>query len=325
LRFAAVIVAVVAALLLIGSAVLYYSLAANIRNNVEGDFATDTAQSRYESATIGRMRAEILLADVGVLVVVGGGGFLLARRSLRPVRRNVEAQRQFVANASHELRTPLAIMKADIDVALDDPDDAPGHVETLRGNLIEVDRMTRLVDDMLVLSLMDAHQESIHPVETDLTLLLAGTVDAMRAFGVTRGVDLTLTSEPALGVWCDAEQLERAFANLIKNAVEHSRRGGVVDVTCHRSDKRGFVVVRDHGEGIAGQDLPHVFERYFRADLSRSRARGGGGLGLPIARLIVRRHHGDIVVDSTPGEGTSVTVSLPRAAPSSSLHPSRVR
>jgi signal transduction histidine kinase len=318
-------VAVVAALLLIGSAVLYYSLASNIRNNVEGDFASDAAQSKYESTTIGRMRDDILLADVGVLVVVGGGGFLLARRSLRPIRRNVEAQRQFVANASHELRTPLAIMKADIDVALDDPDDATGHVETLKGNLVEVDRMTRLVDDMLMLSLMDAHQEITHPVETDLTALLGSTVDTMRALSVTRGVDLTLTSESTLCVSCDADQVERVFANLIKNAVEHSPRGSVVDVTCHRSDKRAVVVVRDHGEGIDGEDLPHIFERYFRADRSRSRARGGGGLGLPIARLIVLRHHGDIVVDSAPAEGTSVTVSLPLAGPSSSLHPSRVR
>jgi signal transduction histidine kinase len=321
LRFAIVVVAIVAVVLLAGSAALFRSLAANVRANTEGNFATDAAQTAFEKATITRVRDEVLLADAAILLVVAGGGLLFARQALKPVRRNLEVQRQFVANASHELRTPLAVMRADIDVALDDRGDVVGHAATLESNLAEVDRMTRLVDDMLTLSRIDARQEDLHLFEVNLAALLTRTVAKMRTFAATRGVGLTLSCERDAPVRCDDEQLERAFANLIKNAIEHSGPVATVDVSCCTPYRRVVVTVSDRGSGIEERDLPHIFERYYRADTS---GRGGSGLGLPIARSIVRAHGGEIAVASAPGQGTTVTVALPAVPRSSFLHGRRV-
>jgi signal transduction histidine kinase len=151
-RLAAFFVAAIALLLLVVSFALYFSFTANIRSNVEGNFATERAQNAFVARTVDHMRAEILLVDGAVLVLVSGAGFLLARRTLRPIQRNLEAQKRFVSNASHDLRTPLAVIKANLEIAQRYGAQADDRDVAVSSSLEEVDRMGRMVEDMLTLS-----------------------------------------------------------------------------------------------------------------------------------------------------------------------------
>jgi len=298
------------------SIVLYQSLAANIGNNVEGDFESDQAQSAFTARTVGHMRNELLLVDGVVLVMVCGAGFVLARRILRPIQRNLDAQKRFVSYVSHDLRSPLSVMKADLEIARRHGGRAGEHDAAVAGGLAEVERMSRMVEDMLMLSRIDARQAEVHLSVVDLSVLLDQIVAKMQPLANADGVEVTLRSDRDLNAFCDADNLERAVVNVLRNAVQHSPPGHAVEVDAARAQRKVEVAVSDTGAGIAPADLPHIFERHYRADPARAGQGGGSGLGLAIAQWIVQRHGGTIAARSTVGEGTTVTLSLPLAGAS---------
>jgi signal transduction histidine kinase len=294
---AAFFVAAIALLLLVVSFALYFSFTANIRSNVEGNFATERAQNAFVARTVDHMRAEILLVDGAVLVLVSGAGFLLARRTLRPIQRNLEAQKRFVSNASHDLRTPLAVIKANLEIAQRYGAQADDRDVAVSSSLEEVDRMGRMVEDML-------------------TQLLARIVEKMQPLAAGEAVRLDLVADADLNALCDADHVERALVNVVRNAVQHSPSGSTVEIGATRAHDRVEVAIHDRGPGIDGDDLPHVFEPYYRAGEARSPGRGNSGLGLAITWWIVEQHGGTIDVSSAPGLGTAVMVSLPLAGAS---------
>jgi signal transduction histidine kinase len=313
---AAFFVAAVALLLTVVSFVLYFSFAANIRSNVEGNFVNEQAQSDFVVGTVGRMRDQILLVDGAVLVLVSGVGFLLARRTLRPIQRNLEAQKRFISNASHDLRTPLAVIKANLEIAQRYGAQADDRDIAVSSSLEEVDRMSRMVEDMLTLSRIDARQEELRFSVVDLSQLLARIVEKMRPLAAGDGVTLDLDADADLNALCDADHVQRALVNVVRNAVQHSPSGGVVEIGATRARDRVEVAIHDRGPGIDGDDLPRIFEPYFRASEARPPGRGNSGLGLAITWWIVEKHGGTIDVSSASGLGTAVLVSLPLAGPS---------
>jgi len=304
LRLTAVFFALILLLLLGVSVVLYASLAQNLRNNVEGNFETDQAQNAFTERTVRQMRNELLLVDGVVLIVVTGAGFVVARRVLKPIRRNLESQKRFVSNVSHDLRTPLAVLRTDLELAARHTAQPGEHDAAVAGGLAEVERMDRMVADMLTLSRIDARQEELRFSVVDLSLLLAGIVAKMQPLANAGGVTVALTSSGDLNVFCDADHLERAVVNVLRNAVQHSPPESTVEVRAERVGRRVEVAIADTGDGIAPADLPHVFERHYRGDSARVRERGGSGLGLAIAQWIVRRHSGTITAASVVGKGT---------------------
>jgi signal transduction histidine kinase len=315
-RLAAFFVAAIALLLLVVSFALYFSFTANIRSNVEGNFATERAQNAFVARTVDHMRAEILLVDGAVLVLVSGAGFLLARRTLRPIQRNLEAQKRFVSNASHDLRTPLAVIKANLEIAQRYGAQADDRDVAVSSSLEEVDRMGRMVEDMLTLSRIDARQEELRFSVVDLSQLLARIVEKMQPLAAGEAVRLDLVADADLNALCDADHVERALVNVVRNAVQHSPSGSTVEIGATRAHDRVEVAIHDRGPGIDGDDLPHVFEPYYRAGEARSPGRGNSGLGLAITWWIVEQHGGTIDVSSAPGLGTAVMVSLPLAGAS---------
>jgi two-component system OmpR family sensor kinase len=224
-----------------------------------------------------------------------------------------DRMRRFVADASHELRTPLTSVRGLAEFSLQQGTDA-SPAELLRLMTLihtEATRMGRLVEDLLMLAQFDQDR----PVDrrpVDLSSIAARTVLAARLIQPDRPI--TLHADAPVIVDGDAERLRQVADNLIGNALQHTPRGSPITVTVQDQAGRAQLSVADHGPGLTADQAAHVFERFYRTDRARSRARGGTGLGLSIAAALIAAHDGTITVGSQPGRGAAFTVSLPLAA-----------
>ncbi len=222
------------------------------------------------------------------------------------------SQQQFVADASHELRNPLAIIRTNIEVALSDPD---ATVEDLRQTLLVVkrssDRMARLVDDLLALARRQTPTLSREPV--DVGGIVAEASEEFVAPAETRGITLDRAIARGVVVLGDADILKRAVTNLLENAVRLAPAGSSVRLATGSEDGKVWISVADEGPGIAAEDQPKVFDRFWRADKARARADGGTGLGLAIVRQIAELHGGQVTLRSRVGVGSTFVIWLPAA------------
>jgi heavy metal sensor kinase len=219
--------------------------------------------------------------------------------------------RRFTADASHELRMPLAAIRVEAEVALGKPLTVEQHQELLGSILEECGRLARLIDQLLALAREDAGGPRPEPAPVDLAALVAGVVETMRPLAEARGVALRHDPDGPLRVRGEDARLRQVFFNLLDNAIKYTPEGGAVAVGLGEAGGEAVVTVRDTGVGISAEHLSHVFDRFYRVDKARSRAEGGAGLGLSIARKIVTDHGGRIELTSTPGQGTTCTVALP--------------
>jgi two-component system, OmpR family, phosphate regulon sensor histidine kinase PhoR len=234
-------------------------------------------------------------------------------------QKNLEAVRKdFVANVSHELRTPLSIIKGYIETLVDGHRDMP--VEDRERFLLTVQRHTErlnsLLDDLLTLSRL----ESINPGLRRETAALSGIFSSLsedyQARPATTGRQLTFSIDPAVGdLLIDPLKVTQVFENLVDNALKYTPPGTHIEVTARLRELEVEACVRDNGPGIPAEDLPHIFERFYRVDKGRSREKGGTGLGLSIVKHIVQLHGGRVWVESTLGQGTAFYLSLPRRMP----------
>jgi heavy metal sensor kinase len=220
-------------------------------------------------------------------------------------------QRQFTADASHELRTPLTAMKGQVEVALSRPREAAAYREVLQAVNEEVDRLIRLVGSLLTLAKADAGQIPIACEAVNLGELITAAVEQVRPVARQRHLELRVEHGPDVTLEADEDLLLQLLLNLLDNAVKYTPAGGQVTVGWNVDGRHIDLRIRDTGIGIASEHLPHVFDRFYRADKARSRAEGGAGLGLSICRWIAEAHGGSISVQSAPGKGTTFTVRLP--------------
>jgi len=216
-----------------------------------------------------------------------------------------------VSDASHELRTPLSVARSTIDAALvkdRTPDQYRKALDELREDL---DRMGAMIEDLLLMARLDEAPPAKEAETFDVADLIEELAAPFGADAARQCGSLVLDLSPAR-IRGDRAQVRRLFSNLLDNAVRHGPPGGTVSVTISQQDA-GTVEVRVHDEGgrIPAAALPHLFDRFYRADQSRARATGGVGLGLSIAKEIALRHDGDILVASSPEHGTCFTVRLP--------------
>lgn len=241
----------------------------------------------------------------------------LLEQSAAARQRAESARRDLLAAVSHDLRTPLASLRllneALIDGVIDDPATMTRYLTTMRG---QIDRLSELIDDLFELARIDAGalQLDLQPVAPGD--LISDTLEGLRPQAAARGI--ILEGEAAAGldvVPMAAQKVERVIANLVTNAIRHTPNGGQVTVTARPETGAAGVLfeVRDTGEGIAAEDLPHVFERFYRGEKSRSRNTGGAGLGLAIAQGVVKAHGGRIWIESAPGQGTRIAFVIPSA------------
>ncbi len=228
------------------------------------------------------------------------------------LRAAYDRQARFTADASHELRTPLAVIRAQTDLALRRPRSADEYRKSLEACTRAAGRMAELVDSLLLLAATDAGRLELTRVPVDLAAIArdaaVGLAPLAEERQVTVQVDLHSSFIPA-----DGPRLAQVATNLLSNAIRYNRSPGQVRLTVTTVDGHATMTVVDTGVGIPAADLPHLFERFYRADAARSRDTGGSGLGLSICQGIVRAHGGTLTVDSVPDQGTRVTVELPAA------------
>jgi signal transduction histidine kinase len=250
-------------------------------------------------------------AAAAALLLVVAGGWFLVRKSTAPVELTIEHMRRFMADAAHELRTPLTILRSRAEIALQQSRAVGEYEQTLRGIELDARRLGTIVDDLLILARADAGERPIAHERVfldDLTLDAAG---AARVVAQAKGVELELEEFGEAPVDGDPTLLRQLVMILLDNAVKFTARGGSVRVRVGESSDRPTLVVEDTGIGISAEQLPHVFERFYRGDPARSRGNGsvdGAGLGLSIAKWIADAHNAEISVSSEPGAGTRVSV-----------------
>lgn len=223
---------------------------------------------------------------------------------------DIQKKTRFAADASHELRTPLTIILGYLEFALSQPTTTVATRETLEACLRAARRMKSLIEQLLLLARADAGKLAPDRVTFDLGAVVEECVDLLAPLAKEKQVALQTALKP-LELQGDPALLSQVVINLVTNAIQHNRQGGSVRITLMHSHDQLFLAVTDTGPGIEAAALPHIFERFYRADAARSRQSGGAGLGLAISQSIVRAHGGELTVASVEGEGTTFTVVLP--------------
>jgi len=218
-------------------------------------------------------------------------------------------QKQFTADASHELRTPLAVLISETQTALSRERASAEYRETITACLDTAQQMRRLTESLLELARLDAGHEQLQRVELDLAAAARGCIERLRPLAAERGIQIHADLVPAM-ILGNSDQVSQVITNLVSNAIHYNKPNGEIRVSTRVENDAAILSVADTGIGIEAADMPHIFERFYRADKSRSRAEGRSGLGLAISRAIVEAHGGDIHVRSTSGNGSEFVVTL---------------
>lgn len=295
----------------LGAPMLVLSQPAN--DGIEPPYVVQVAVDRTaQLRTLEGLAIVLAVAGFAAVAVAAAFGWLYAGRALVPVRESLRRQRELAADASHELRTPLAVIRGNVELlraggatAAETRDGGPGPLEEIDA---EVDRLTELVDQLLLLARADSDALELDRVPTDLAAEAADAVESLGPVAAAAGVELSLDVAPAPIVG-DPLRLRQLAAILVDNAIRHASSGGRVWVVAGTAEAGwARLVVSDDGPGIRAEDLPHVFDRFWRAADAPS---GGAGLGLAIARWIAEAHDGTIGASSPVGGGARFEVRLP--------------
>jgi heavy metal sensor kinase len=230
-------------------------------------------------------------------------------------------QRRFVADASHELRTPVAVIRNITDVALVQPLALDEYITLLRDINVESERLGQLINDLLALARADEGQIPLDQEEIRLDLLACDVAATMEALAIERGITLNLEKMEPATVKGDTARIIQVIMGLVDNALTYTNAGGTATINVETHETSASFSVRDTGIGISAEDIPHIFERFYRTDPARSRVVGGSGLGLAIVDWVVRAHGGSVSVESQVGQGSTFTVTLPLASSISSSPP----
>jgi signal transduction histidine kinase len=248
-----------------------------------------------------------------VMLLIGSGSWWISRLAMQPIYQSYEQMQQFTADAAHELRTPLAVARTAVENSLDTTIPRPEVANNLQIIQRQIGNLSSLAQDLLWLSRLDSRQLKLLPQLCCLQDLIGDLGDEMIPLAQARQIDLRISLPPAPPLYTlgENEQLYRAIANLIVNAIQYSPVAGVVTVALSSQENWATIAVGDNGMGIAAADLPKIFDRFYRAQVDRSHQTGGTGLGLSIVQAIVSAHQGTIQVQSQIDRGSIFTVQLP--------------
>lgn len=221
--------------------------------------------------------------------------------------------KQFTADASHELKTPLTILKGEMEMALRSKDDVEYMREVLKSSLEEIDRMSYIVRNLLDLAKMDVEKEAMPRDRVDLDRVFAERFEHFRKHAHENGIRMEMLRAAPSVVLGDQVRLSQLLFNLIDNAIKYTHQGGSVELSLDHDGGMAEIRVKDTGVGISREDIPYIFDRFYRVDKARTREVGGAGLGLSICREIAVSHGGTLTVESAPGAGSTFIARLPLA------------
>ncbi|KKT28627.1 MAG: ATPase/histidine kinase/DNA gyrase B/HSP90 domain protein [Candidatus Yanofskybacteria bacterium GW2011_GWA1_44_21] len=255
-----------------------------------------------------------------LFIIISAGtilmNYMFSAETLAPIRQIVRAQKRFIADSSHELRTPLSIIKINTDVALLEGKDLTTKeaVRTLESNLEEVDRMSKLIENLLKLSYYDAKPVEVPFSKIDLSKIVKDIVEKTNNIALTKNIRLSMSRAEPAPIWGNPTAIEQLAINLIRNAITYTPEGGRINVSV---SNRNFgycqLDVRDTGVGISEKDLPHIFNPFYKAEGGDGiRSKSSSGLGLTIVKKIAERHKAIIDVESAMDSGTVFHVRFPK-------------
>jgi signal transduction histidine kinase len=275
------------------------------RNFTPDDFENLRNQQIEESNT--NLKVNLFYYNLAIFVLSLFGSYFLARRTLRPIEDTMEAQNRFTADASHELRTPLAAMKAEIEVALRDKKmKIAESKKLLQSNLEEIEKLEKLSSALLKITRIQEEKKNFTSIALDEAVIEA--FEKVEKLATKKEIEFEniLIHAKILG---DHQSLVELFVILLDNAIKYSREKSKINILMQKARHHVIVKIKDHGIGIKQSDIPYIFNRFYRADSSRSKEQiSGYGLGLAIAQQIVDLHGGKISVESKPGKGSEFIV-----------------
>lgn len=271
-------------------------------------------QQRTQQVEDSKERVLLNLIDFNLVVLLFGGAvsYFLAKRTLQPIEEALEAQNRFTADASHELRTPLTAMKTELEVSLRDERLTLAESKALlKSNLEEVEHLEALSGSLLKLAVQNGKLDKSLVKKCSLQEIVVGAKSRVQMVAKQRKIKLVVAIQEG-NLEGDQLSLVELLTILLDNAMKYSPKESEVWVAAHTDSHHAYFSVKDQGIGIKASDLPHIFDRFYRTDLSRSKDKVEGyGLGLSIAKKIADLHHGRIEVESTPGKGSTFIVRLP--------------
>lgn len=267
---------------------------------------TDTARKITAENLDERIRADVPQDEIGRLAAT-------MNEMIERLENSFKQIRQFTGDASHELKTPLTILKGEIEMALRSKDDVQYMKEVLNSSLEEIDRMSYIVKSLLDLAKMDVEKGVLAREPVRLDKVLADRHEHFKRLAFDSAVQLDILENRPVMVLGDQVRLSQLIYNLIDNAIKYTPRGGKVELRLGQDGQTVFFRVKDTGVGISSEDLPYIFDRFFRVDKARTREVGGAGLGLSICKEIAEAHGGTLAASSVPGKGSTFTASLPAA------------
>jgi signal transduction histidine kinase len=309
LKLMALYVMTVAVIVCAFSLFLFISISHNLSDAGDDDFANSSSRTHFIDNTLAPIRTTLIFTDLSIILSAAALSYWLAGRTLKPVERSLEAQRLFAANASHELRTPLAVMKNDSEVTLRDKHASATELRSaLTSNIEEIQKMSRLVEDLLVLARSE-HAQLPSISRVNIAELQEEVISKLLPLADRKGVTLTSSVQGVVRVRGNKQALERILVNLIQNSIEHTPIDGRIEVSTKIDAGEVSILVHDTGVGIAAEDLPNIFERFYKGRMGDEK--NGSGLGLAIVKEIVIQHEGSISVESIEHKGTDVLLHFP--------------
>ena len=257
------------------------------------------------------LKTNLFYYNLIILILSLIGSYFLARKTLKPIEDAMEAQSRFTADASHELRTPLAAMKTEIEVSLRSPNlNLSLSKKLLKSNLEEIDKLEKLSNALLKISRLNEEKKNFEKINLDEIVVEA--FEKVEKLATRKDIDFEnkIIHTKVLG---EHQSLVELFVILLDNAVKYSSNGSKINIFMQKEGQHTIVKIKDHGIGIKASDLPYIFNRFYRADISRAKEKiDGYGLGLAIAKQIVELHSATISVESKPGKGSVFTIIFKR-------------
>jgi signal transduction histidine kinase len=290
---------------------LGYFLSTALTNNIQ------TLKQAAQAVANGHLEARVTVKGRDELAALASAFNNMAAQLEMAAQKQRELdslRRDLIAWVGHDLRTPLASIRAIVeglaDGVIEDPQTVTRYLQTAQR---DIRSLSALIDDLFEMAQLDAGEIPLDQQPSSLVDLISDTLESFSALAAQRGV--LLEGEAASGidpVDMDTQKIGRALANLLSNALRHTPPGGAVRVYAFPEGNRVRIVVSDTGEGVDADDMPHIFQQFYRGEKSRSRATGGAGLGLAIVKRIVEAHGGQIGAESKPEQGMTISVTLPR-------------
>lgn len=304
--------AAVGAILTFFSVVVFQVFTQTIGRTSIGLFADEFRGDTLQHEIAEHLFSIIIYTDIGCFVAALFFAYLLARRTLQPLEQNYLLQKQFIADTAHELRTPLAVMKSGSEVLLRQDRSASEYKQGIKTGLEETNRLIDLTNGLLLLArppvlLVDA------PIFS-LSSVVSAQCQQIQSYASSHDVVVQTSVVPDVYIHGRAHEMGQAVLNMVKNAIDYNQSGGSVTVTLLRTGNDAVMTIADTGIGIAPDQLPHIFERFYKADSARTGTENSGaGLGLAIVKESIQAHGGRVEVVSKVGVGTVCTVTLPVA------------